>query len=1426
MPNLDWEAFGSLPGSRERNFENLCRALVRLHFGSCGKFAALKNQPGVEFHLKLTNTCIPLGDPPRWYGWQCKFHSLTAKGNLTASSKKDIEDSMRKTEHHIPGLTDWVLWTPYTLSKKDQEWFVELQTPYNLHQWATEEIENYLNGPALILRSTYFGELIATPEELKRRHREAIRPITKRWLEPVHQPVEAERTIRRMLGESGSWGQLTSLGKRLKKAAGIISVDQEGVDCELAKAAASFVEACSAFADTLLNFHTVLADGDLDLIQHDLRERKTLIDAQVLTTPGRLRALNLPVALDATNALDDMRIAQEILDEVEELLGVGLVALLADAGGGKTQVAAQLTAGQGNRPTGVFLHGRNLHRGQTLDHLAGSFSLNGNPLNSMEKLLAAIDAAGKRAGCRLPVVIDGLSEAENPKDWKAPLASLGETVKHYPNVLVVCTLRTGEHRREGYWRRHQTQAESRESFAVMALPDDMRRIESEGFGNDAREAIQRYFNHFKIDPGDAEIPLDFLQHPLTLRIFCEVTNPDRASSVRIEYFPSSLASLFEKYVENVCERISQMPNLNHPYNAEDVARSIYQLGLELWSAGRRESNEQSFRQATVDAGRDWTSSIVNLLAQEGIIFRNPGREPYSYVVTPVYDALGGFIVANSLLKKYSHDREFEWLKEPASQERLLGETSHELAGDIFWSLVALTPRRMLGTQLWKVAPEPLRKPALRFATTLDPGHLDKDTIAGIREIMSGNLRAETRLLSRLQAARGVAEHPLNADFLGSILRPMGIAERDLSWTEWVRKSRDERLQDLLTLEQRWRENLSDRTPSDRLRARWIMWFLTSSDRELRDVATRAFYWFGRGAPSALFEDTIDSLGINDPYIPERMLAASYGVAMAVHGVSNEMDCRDKKVPKYARHLYESLFAKQAPFSTTHALMREYATRTIELVALCSPSTFTPEELERSRPPFADGGLRQWGGGNENSREELHGPDSPFHMDFENYTLGRLVRDRRNYDYKHEEYRKIRAQVLWRIERLGWSNALFNTVDNEITGEQYRPWMKRSTGKTERYGKKYSWIAFFEMAGLRSDLEKTSQEGTREVDIWDFDIDPSFPERPTKAQVIDTDFLGAPHVGTKDWIADGSLPDVAQYLRLPEVLAEDGPWIMLDGFAVQEDQERGRNSFCCIRSFLIDPRDADSFVKHLTHQDPEIWSLPQMPSFIYTFAGEIPWCSTFPRNGVVEFSIVTREETVKVQQTQRQFYLDDKELDQNQIRFILRRMLHKKIDETQGQWQISEEDMKRVKVREEPVEIEEVKRKYQQYEVLIPVCNFDWESYHSVVNDAGHATTLAKEVATALDLTGQPQTFDLFTRDRFRATRFISDQSDDYNNGQSMCFIREELLQAFLQKEDYSLIWVIWGERQYSSDRTERLLRGPDRPEIPYRYFGWVERYKW
>lgn len=1293
----------------------------------------------------------------------------------------------------MPELTDWILWTPYALSKSDQEWFESLETTFTLHQWTDDEIDTYLNGPGLFLRNTYFGELVLTPADLKQQQQESVQFIKERWLEAVHQPVEAERIIRRMLGETGSWDELINVGRHLKEEAEIISNFTCLPSSQLKKTIDSFVKACFFFADTLLNFHEILSDGDLEVIKQKLGERKTLIDKDIYTALRKLRSWNLPISLDATNALDDMQIAQGLLDEFEKFLMVRIVAVLADAGGGKSQMAAQITAPQDNRPAGVLLHGRNLHRGQTLNDLARHFSINGNPLNSIENLFAAVDAAAKRSKCRLPIVIDGLNEAENPKDWRNQLATINETLKGYPNVLVVCTLRTGEHRRNEYVGRHQTQTDSRESFAVMALPNEIMKIESKGFGIYTEDAIQKYFNYFKINPNDAEIPLDFFQRPLNLRIFCEVINPKRESEVKIDYFPASLSSLFEEYISKACARISQMENLS--YTVDELESAIYVLGIELWDSKKREIAEERYRTLISDTNHAWYSSIINLLAQEGIIFRNPSDEPYKYVITPVYDALGGYIVANSLLMKHSRDFIFQWIQDSEVIDLFIGEDSHELASDIFRSLVTITPHRMHGTNLWKVVPKDLKNTAILFSAEVEAKFLDNDTIAELSALLRNNEKTRKYLFSRLKEIRGAIKHPLNSNFLDRTLRKMSVSERDLSWTEWVREKQSDLYSDLILIESKWKNNLAIRTETDYLRAKWIMWLLTSTNREARDVATRALYWFGRGEPNALFEESIKSLDINDPYVSERMLASSYGVAMAKHVDLNDESFVKTTLSKYARSLYESMFVERAPYGTTHLLSREYAIRTIELAILHNSNLFSSEEMNRCEPPFIDGGIREWG---ESTKKggQLYGINSPFNMDFLNYTLGALIPHRENYDFENEEYLKLCAQVLWRIEQLGWSSELFKNIDDSIETESYSVRIGSDTKKIERYGKKYSWIAYFERSGILYD--QGIIENWRE-NLSSVDIDPSFPELIARDSIIQTDFLADFEI--KDWLSQESLTGMDPYLQMLKVQNEEGPWISLDGDFTQKDEKRERKLFCFIRTFLVDDKDADLFLTYLTEQDRTGRWIPLKESVYYTFAGEIPWCSILHNNEQTKFQYVASKKITKVQSTKKEFYLGDEK-----------------------QKNLSDEDFNRIKIKEVPVEVEKLKKEYIDFNTRSPVRDFFWESYHSTANNACQATFLAKEIAIDLELIGQPQTFDLFTKEGVRATFNVSDHGENYNNHQFIFFIREDLLRNYLKKNNLTLIWAIWGEREDLSKRTPSNCDSSASSYLPYKRFKLVKKY--
>src|SRR5881394_4120469 len=150
---VNWSEFEKLPGGQEHNCEILCRSLMRLHYGRFGQFAALANQPGVEFHLQLHSDCT-LGSKDEWFGWQCRWYGLATGRALGTTRRKKIAQALAKTAKVLPGLTDWVLWTRHPLTKGDQKWFYALRTTMRLHLWTADDVETYLSGDAEILRRT------------------------------------------------------------------------------------------------------------------------------------------------------------------------------------------------------------------------------------------------------------------------------------------------------------------------------------------------------------------------------------------------------------------------------------------------------------------------------------------------------------------------------------------------------------------------------------------------------------------------------------------------------------------------------------------------------------------------------------------------------------------------------------------------------------------------------------------------------------------------------------------------------------------------------------------------------------------------------------------------------------------------------------------------------------------------------------------------------------------------------------------------------------------------------------------------------------------------------------------------------------------------------------------------------------------------
>jgi hypothetical protein len=1426
MSALTWDNFDALAGSSSDNFEKLARALIRLHYGRFGSLRATANQPGVEFHLKLHSSCA-LGEAGRWFGWQCRWYDLPKGRPLGAARKKKILHAITTTERVLPGLTDWILWTRYPLTSRDEKWFYAQKTKMRLDAWNEAETETLLTGDALILRATFFGEFVLTNQNLADLHREAIASVRHRWLPEAHQAVAAERTIRQMSGETSAWSNVTAIANRLRAAHESLETAKRLLSGNLAVMTDELLAVVDYTASLLVDTAKLLTVGNFDVLRETLQSRQIKVSKSVAAVPRHLRAASSPTSFEATNALVDLYTASSLLRDIDRYLGSRLIALIADAGGGKTQVSAEITAPTASRPAGIFLHGRELKAGQNLDDLARRLVFQGKPFPSIESLVAALDAAALRASCRLPLIIDGLNEAEDPRDWKAPLAKLEVALQRYPNVLVVCTLRTGAVRpaEEYYFQRsYEVDPATRSFFADIALPTGVQRLEMEGFGEDATDAIRRYFQYYRIRVAEAEIPVYLLSQPLQLRLFCEVTNPKRDRDVGIEAMPRSLTGLFERYVADATQRVADLAPTTGRYYALDVRRVLTTFGSELWNHRSRMLDEAAFRKLVGDDNRLWDASIIRLLEQEGVILRVGDPQSGRYSLIAVYDALGGHLVANAITSGLGADEFTHWLADAKNIEALNGSYPklHPLASDIFRSLVGLVPRRYHNKQLWTLVSGALRNAALMYSPRLESELIDAATVQAlglvVRKDGDPNL-----IFRRLQETRSAPNHPLNADFLDAQLRQMSNADRDPRWTEWLRHRYDDKFGrynnrfDPNGLETSWRVSVSPRTAADRLRAKWIMWYLTSTAREMRDKATRALYWFGRGEPAALFELTAASLSISDSYVVERILAASYGVAMALHSDIAMRRASSADLTNFVRTIYDQMFRPGAPCGTTHLLAREYARRILQLGVLHKPKLFSATEKRHIKPPYKFNGIREWKTAETYQGE--YAPESPFGMDFVNYTLGRLVPNRSNYDFSNPEYLDVRAKMLWRVHDLGWSFERFGAIDNQIRNSRSYFGRRDDSNKVDRYGKKYSLIAYHEMHGLLEDLG-VLEAGYNDGRPSEVDLDPSFPAAVPEGELIKIDLLAGSFASTKDWIAHGATPNLRPYLRQQTVRDAAGPWITLDGFVTQEDKRRGRRMFAFIRSFIVPVANSRRLAKALSKQSMHGRWLPEKPSIRDTFAGELPWCTTFPRNGNTTLQFVLREWKEKIRRKQDVFVVDGQEVSvvefYTSILGALDRLKSTAPDAA------GSPRMPRIGKKRKFFESEEVRRETSDFNVLIPVCDFSWE--RNTIDDVSvHSPTLAKEIGNTLKLVGIPQSVDLETQAGVAVTCAVEHQRRSFQNSQHLFFMREELLRNYLRERRQDLVWVIWGERQIATNLVGQWRAGSKEDGPSYKVFSKVLR---
>ena len=1188
---LNLTDLGKLPGAADQNLEALTRAIVSRRYSHLGPVRERRNQPGVEFYLPVGHPG-ELGDPGRVWGWSCKWFILGAGNKLAADHRKQIEDSFTKAVTHVDDLSDFVLCLPQRPTRKDLDWIISLGEAggVTVSVWTAEDYDAKLAGLDE-LRSTFFGELVLSPDVLAHAHERSVAPVQARWRPLLHTAPEVEHRIGRALLRPAAFSALEQHTDAITASTGQLRDALASITGQDAQAAAR------AIADDLDQFTAGLrAITDAGHHLHPAEARERIASQQPpATSPQQLRTLvrglrkqRLPAALAVTGLAASIRDAVRWLDDTHADTQAPLLAVVAAAGHGKTHLAAQLTAPAPDRPTaGVFTMGAHLPAGGTLDDLARRIP--GIKATRFDDLLEALNSAGLRAGSRIPLIIDGLNEAERPAQWRTLLDELTPALARYPHVLVIVTLR--------------------EALAASAVPDTATAIELIWRKPELYDLVRAYFSDYKINAAGAWLPAGLFTSPLLIRMYCQAANYDRRDPVGAEALPSSLIGVFEQYRQTITDRLASDPaRVRIP--ADQIRRRLAALAGQLWGSRVRQLPSDEAK-TILDAGPvNWDESLFRRLEEEGVIFRQETAGGDDTETGFVFDRLAGYLIADALLARMPYAEVDEQLADPTLWQSLTGPDSHPLGDDVAVSLAALVPRRFAGHHLWRLAPGQHRPWAIRQELASESEFLDEETAGELANLITSAPAEDTgpagywhpHPYDRLWEVRKSPAHRLNAAFLDRVLRRLPLGRRDRNWTEWARHRADDLLaRDLQQAITGWTGTL-DRTSSDDLDAQAIAWLLTSTRRDVRDLATKALQRYGRPEPRRLFDLAARMLTVDDSYIVERIVGAAFGAASA-HQMPGPGGPFEQALAAWLTVLTgHFLTGGQTP--TTHELLRDYIRTTFELAGTLHPGA-VPAGTDPFALTFAATPPAPVMDGDDPNASECA---RTFGMDFENYKIGSLIPGRGNYDFDHPGFRRARGEVMARVWELGWRTALLGDTDQMIAGTAGRAGTARSPA--ERYGKKYGWIAYYELIGRLADAGGTGDwwwvGGGRHVSP---DIDPTFPAEPPAAPLPLPQWAPAGPVDDQEWLRAGAV-SVPEDLWSPDDLdGLTGRWLLAEGFL--EHRRDGREVFGFFRTLLLDPADAAAARDLACGVDyPGNDFFPPLPVTRSVFAGETPWSPRF------------------------------------------------------------------------------------------------------------------------------------------------------------------------------------------------------------------------
>ncbi|WP_164111989.1 MULTISPECIES: hypothetical protein [Sphingobacterium] len=864
---------------------------------------------------------------------------------------------------------------------------------------------------------------------------------------------------------------------------------------------------------------------------------------------------------------------------------------------------------------------------QRMDDLAPTILILGQSLNGEQNIwgqicryfcqhsideqyfMEILDRKGQMAGRPVLIFIDAINEGKGIKLWSREFNEFIAILDSYKYIKVVLSYRNSYEK----------------ALFKNIKVDEESVIEHQGFKGMEREAVKFFFENEKMTAPIVPYYSMQFSNPLFLRLFTLLYKSSRGK-IDVNSWVGTI-TVYNHFFEHINEILGHTDRFNYEsYKLDIVNLAIKKFVKKQW---KKQAIYLRYRTAfkLVEKAVSYYTNGKGFFAElisHGLFYENryvTGHGEDELGVDFAYQKLGEYIKVQFLLSSLT------WQTAPSAitpTGKLFFLHKDSYSDQDFTGLIEATAIMVpfyFGKEIFELSGDLIERDNIvrAFISSLkdrSSSTITDETRDYLNIILKDNPKVLREFWSEILQLSFQPANALNTDFIHNFLIEMSLSKRDAIWTVFINNNYEESGSAVLLII-KWaldykKNGITDPKAIQAI-GKTLFWFLGSTNRKLRDYATKVAVFLFTENIALLKSVMVDFEKVNDPYITQRIYAIAFGAV--VRNSDREI------LTVLANYIHKKVFLEQG--IKPDILIRDYARLAVEYCRYLGLDITLPELVG---PPYkseklpdapADEQITRYTQVLKTSGEGYtgieyildsmvteHSTRGLMYGDFGRYTFGYAVSHWK--EYPDNLLSNLAIKMI--VEDLGYDQTL-----SDIDSNPY--YLGRSTPLIERIGKKYQWIVFYQILARLADNydyyqrsydeKKSKFSGPWEPFVRDFDPTTGLEikeKAPESAWWLKYSYRLS-NTEMRIWLRDrDDLPNLKKLIELKDDNNEE--WLVLE--SQNTWREGDRDLWCQVRSYITPRKQKTLITDWLLKQNLMGRWMPESQSRTELYLREFFW----------------------------------------------------------------------------------------------------------------------------------------------------------------------------------------------------------------------------